>query len=85
MQDNYYEEVEICPHCDSENVYPMWDVEKSGFIATCYHCGKPIFLCDACMHVDPEEESVLYCNWHPTQYGSSCRRGVIGYKEGVEK
>lgn len=52
MNNNYFEAVELCPYCMSENVYPMWDVEKSSFVAVCKHCGKEILLCDECLHMD---------------------------------
>lgn len=45
-----FEQVEACPYCDSENVYPGYDPEKDGYITKCKTCGCSIFLCDACHH-----------------------------------
>lgn len=69
MNNNYFEAVEVCPHCMSENVYPMWDVEKSGFVAVCKHCGKEILLCDECIHMNDN------CDWCETECGGKCHRG----------
>ena len=74
MNNNYYfEAVETCPHCDSENVYPMWDVSVKGYIAACEHCGKEIFLCDECMHTEDNES--MSCDWCKTDCGGKCFRG----------
>lgn len=73
MGNNYFEAVEVCPHCDSENVYPMWDTEISGFVAVCWHCGKEILLCDECMHADTNPDR--YCDWCKTECGGICFRG----------
>jgi transcription elongation factor Elf1 len=35
------EEVEWCPHCESENII-QWDVEKNGYEIICQHCGEKI-------------------------------------------
>lgn len=71
----YYEAVEVCPHCMSENVYPMWDTEVSGFVAVCKHCGKEIFLCDECLHTILEDGEVHDCDWCQTKCGGKCHRG----------
>ena len=71
----YFEAVEVCPHCMSENTYPMWDVEKLGFVAVCKHCGEEIFLCDECIHVDMENGIEHDCDWCETKCGGKCRRG----------
>lgn len=71
----YYEAVEVCPHCDSENVYPMWDTEVSGFVAVCKYCGKEIFLCDECRHTILEDGEVHDCDWCKTECGGKCHRG----------
>lgn len=43
------EVVEVCPHCENENVFTNWQPGK-GFVKTCQHCGQPIFLCSECPH-----------------------------------
>lgn len=55
------EAVEMCPHCMSENVYPDWDTEKSGFVAICKECGQEIMLCDECYHSDDNMAQI--CDW----------------------
>lgn len=75
-EDNYYyEAVEVCPHCDSENIYPMWNTEESGFVAVCKHCGKEIFLCDECQHTILQDGEVHDCDWCKTECGGKCHRG----------
>ena len=74
MDNIYFEAVEVCPHCDSENVYPMWNTEESGFVAACKHCGKEIFLCDECMHAD--DNTSMNCDWCKTECGGKCFRGI---------
>ena len=69
------EAVEVCPHCDSENVYPEWDTDTQGFIAICKHCGKKIFLCDECMHKEDNPE--MNCDWRQEGNHSICMRGKI--------
>lgn len=77
MKDNYFEAIEICPHCDSENVYPMWDVNTKGFVAVCKHCGKEILLCDECIHhEDGLNANSMGCNWCKTKCGGKCFRGI---------
>ena len=75
LDDNYFEAVEVCPHCDSENVYPMWDTEVSGFVAVCKHCGKEILLCDECQHTVCQDGEVHNCDWCKTECGGKCHRG----------
>ena len=70
----YFEAVEVCPHCDSENIYPMWDVNVKGYVAICNHCGKEIFLCDECMHMEDNES--MSCDWCKTKCGGKCFRGT---------
>lgn len=74
-EEYYTEAVEVCPHCDSENVYPMWDTEVSGFVAVCKHCGKEILLCDECQHTILEDGEVHNCDWCKTECGGKCHRG----------
>lgn len=69
------EQVEICPECDTENTYPEWDPEEKGYIATCGNCGKKIFLCDACLHADDNDE--CKCDWREREDGRGCFRGFI--------
>ena len=74
---HYFESVEVCPHCESENIYPMWDTEVSGFVAVCKHCGKEIMLCDECIHArDGLNENACGCDWHKTECGGECFRGI---------
>lgn len=74
-QSDYFEAVEVCPYCDSENTYPMREVNKYGYIAECQHCGKRIFLCDECMH--SEDNPTMSCNWHMEDNENVCMRGRI--------
>ena len=76
VEDGYFEAVEVCPHCDNENIYPMWDTEISGFVAVCKSCGKEIFLCDECQHTVCEDGEVHNCDWCKTKYGGKCHRGI---------
>lgn len=82
MINEYYEAVEVCPHCMSENVYPMWNTEVSGFVAICKHCGEEILLCDECRHTD---EEVHNCDWCETECGGKCHRGCTVYSKNKEK
>lgn len=70
----WFEAVEICPHCDCENTYPMWNTEVDGFVAVCRHCGKEIFLCDECRHM--EDNPYMNCDWCNTECGGKCHRGI---------
>lgn len=73
----YYEVVEICPHCMMENTYYNWDVNKRGFVATCNNCGKEIFLCDECIHHEDElNKNSCGCDWCKTECGGMCFRGI---------
>lgn len=71
----YYEAVEVCPHCMSENIYPMWDTEVLGFVALCKYCGKEIFLCDECLHTIEQDGEPHDCDWCETECGGMCHRG----------
>ena len=77
MDNNYFEANEMCPHCECENSYPMWDVTVKGYIAICEHCGKEIFLCDECLNAEDNEGMV--CDWCPTKCGGKCFRGTTKY------
>lgn len=61
MKENYTEAVEVCPHCECENVYQNWDVSKQGYVVICQGCGKEIMLCDECLHAD--DNPGQKCNW----------------------
>ena len=74
MNNNYFEAVEVCPHCMSEVVYPMWDVNVKGYVAVCKYCGKEIFLCDECLHA--EDNPNMNCDWCKTECGGRCFRGT---------
>lgn len=74
MDNTYFEAVEVCPHCENENIYPMWNVENSGFVAVCKHCGKEIFLCDECRYSN--DNPCMKCDWHKTKCGGTCFRGT---------
>lgn len=66
---------EVCPECETENFYLMWDPEEKGYIAQCFKCGKKIFLCDACIHADDNKSH--RCDWNETETGRGCFRGFI--------
>lgn len=74
MNSDYFEAVEVCPHCGNENIYPMWDMENNGYIAQCKNCGKEIFLCDECLH--SEDNKGQKCDWCETACGGKCFRGI---------
>ena len=78
MENNYFEAVEMCPHCDNENVYPMWDANVSGYVAVCKHCGAEIMLCDECYHSEDNQEQK--CDWCATKCGGKCFRGTTNNK-----
>lgn len=79
------EVVEMCPHCETENVYPGYEVEKNGYKVICKNCGREIMLCDECLH-----DNILKgpCDWRSEKYfnGSRiteigiCRRGITHNK-----
>ena len=67
------EAVENCPHCGCDNIFINWDVETQGYVATCWQCGREIFLCDECLHADdnPGRE----CDWSERIVGGKCTGG----------
>ena len=75
MKEINIEQVESCPECGAENVFPGWDSEEKGYIATCQTCGKKIFLCDACFYADDNPEHK--CDWYINEDGRGCFRGWI--------
>ena len=54
-------DVDVCPHCDCDNIFENWDFEKNGFVGTCWNCGKEVMLCDACIHAD--DNRARKCDW----------------------
>jgi hypothetical protein len=68
-----YEVIEVCPHCDNENIYNNLNVKKNGYIAKCNDCEEEIFLCDECMHA--KDNPTMSCNWCATGTGGKCFRG----------
>lgn len=74
MKNNYFEAVEFCSYCMSENIYPMYDVAKNGYVVKCKYCGKEIFLCDECFHA--EDNKGQKCDWYETKCGGKCFRGA---------
>lgn len=56
------EVVEVCPHCDAENVYTNYCADLLGYRVTCKECGASILLCDECFHADDNKNG--YCDWH---------------------
>ena len=79
MENNYFEAVEMCCHCMSENTYPMWDVDTMGYVTTCKYCGTKIFLCDECLHA--EDNPNRKCDWTQTERGGRCFRGICNQNE----
>ena len=55
------EAVEVCPHCETENVFENYDVKKEGYEVTCQHCGEKIMLCDECSHA--WDNLGGFCDW----------------------
>lgn len=78
-QNQETEAVETCPYCVGENTYPDKDCEQEGYIETCQHCGKEIFLCDECKHADDNIQGS--CGWHEEvkngQKFGVCFRGIV--------
>lgn len=70
-----HEAVEVCPHCDTENVLENWDVPEKGYIAICKGCGRQIFLCDECLHAD--DNRGMRCDWRSSLSSQQCFRGRI--------
>ena len=66
--DRTYVVTEMCGQCGTESVM-AWDTDKRGYMATCPHCGKPLLLCDECLH--SEDNEAKRCDWSP---GKGCFR-----------
>lgn len=62
------EVVEVCPHCDLENIYKdVSDTMDTQMIGTCAFCNKSIVLCDKCHTLHPDEkerpcDTCAYCD-----------------------
>lgn len=67
------EAVEVCPFCERENVFVNWDVEKRGYIAKCWQCGRKIMLCDECLHADDNKGG--FCDWREIVRDGKCVEG----------
>lgn len=74
------EAVELCPYCESENVFANWDCEKQGYEATCWQCGKKIMLCDECLHAD--DNPGRKCDWHEVIRAGKAEGGTCFRKRG---
>ncbi len=59
------EVVEMCPHCETENVYPGYEVEKNGYKVICKNCGREIMLCNECLH---DISGLRCCDWRRKIY-----------------
>lgn len=81
-ENKLYEIVDVCPHCDYENVYRVPLEEAGKPIRACHRCGRKIFICSEC------DDCVNFglCDWHENPDGSSeCYRGRIEAGEKEEK
>lgn len=62
------EVVEVCPHCDHENIYDdVSDTMDTQMIGNCAFCNKSIVLCDKCVKLHPDEnerpcDNCAYCD-----------------------
>lgn len=65
------EVVEVCPHCENENVFTNWQ-PREGFVKTCQHCGRPILLCSECPHT---LNGGAFCDWHHDGKFAICSMG----------
>ena len=80
MANYYFEAVEMCAFCESENTYPMHNVDVDGYVVICKYCGQQIMLCDECQH--SEDNPNRHCDWCATECGGRCFRGnTIEIKE----
>ena len=77
------EAVDVCPHCEHENVYPEWDAQRDGYVARCQECGKLIMLCDECLHADDNAGGM--CDWRELNGEGICfRRDSAGRSDKVD-
>lgn len=78
--DVYTEAVEVCPYCDTENIYLNYNADSQGYIAICDNCGLAIFLCDECLHA--EDNPGRKCDWKDFGTFRECfRRKIKNRKE----
>lgn len=75
-ENNLWGQTEVCPFCESESFHPFYDAEKRGYITKCSVCGREIFLCDACLHADDNNQEQK-CDWKETGRVCKCFRGTI--------
>lgn len=78
MSDCWFEDVDICPHCDTENDFLISE-EKLTYTGICNGCNRQIFLCDLCFHSD--DNLSQKCDWHMEGDDSVCMRGRISPKK----
>lgn len=64
------EVVEVCPHCDNENVFANWRPQE-GFVKQCQNCGRSIMLCSEC----PHSLNNGICDWHHDGKFAVCSMG----------
>lgn len=70
----FCEVVEVCPHCDYENVYKVSIAVVGRPIRTCKKCKKKIFICSECEQLNDYDN----CDWHENPDGScECCCGKI--------
>ena len=70
--------VDICPHCESVNIYDDYDVDES-YVMVCRGCGERILRCDACSHAPDNTDG--FCDWHVSRKSEhyeigKCFRGI---------
>ncbi len=67
--DRTYLVIEMCGECGNE-VEMAWDTDLQGYKATCPYCGKPLLLCDECLH--SEDNETQRCDWNKETGCSRC-------------
>jgi hypothetical protein len=53
---------EFCPNCEATSEIE-WDTELQGFKTICPDCGKPLMLCDLCLHDTVTDEYIGGCDY----------------------
>lgn len=53
---------ETCPHCGYANEI-TWDTDVNGFVGKCEECGKPLMLCDLCLHDAQTDKYIGGCDY----------------------
>ena len=61
--------VDICPKCDFENEYNIFDVDAISKKITCGGCNEAIYPCDLCVHRSLLEGNSSNC-------GGNCERNI---------